>query len=45
MTAATTTSITRRLHYAWIILVMGVVVGFIVVAMLMAILSVTDLPL
>jgi general secretion pathway protein F len=28
-----------------IILVMGVVVGFIVVAMLMAILSVTDLPL
>jgi general secretion pathway protein F len=28
-----------------IILVMGVVVGFIVVAMLMAILSVTDVPL
>jgi MFS family permease len=28
MTAATTTSITRRLHYAWIILVMGVLVVF-----------------
>jgi MFS family permease len=28
MTAATTTSITRRLHYAWIILIMGVLVVF-----------------